>query len=159
MINLSTGLVTSLAGTYGFSALMNGGIIRLFDGQIPASADLAVPSGAKELARITTEGKTFYPVSDENDAGLEFSVSAPGNIISVGQWVLKGIALGTVTWFRWNWSGVDTNGYSVVNPRLDGTVGLTEQTGIAMALQNLNIAPGYTVTLDSVILTFPQTRM
>ena len=121
MIRLSTGLRNAIAGNDGLGAMMNGGIIRVFSGTQPASPDLS--PGSTELARITTEGKTFYSVTDPEGAGLIVAVVSPGALISVGEWRMKGIAVGTAGWFRWCWSQVDPLTESSFYPRIDGTIG------------------------------------
>lgn len=121
MPRLSTGLRNAMAGNYGLGAMMNGGVIRVFQGSRPSSPDQ--PHGSTELARITTEGRTFIPVTDPYNAGLLLSVVSPGGLVNQGNWHLRGVATGTAQWWRWNWSGEDTQGQSSAFPRVDGLVG------------------------------------
>lgn len=120
MIKLSTGLRNALISNYGLGIMMNGGVIKLYDGTMPSTPDN--PPDANELGFITTGGKLFYPPNDPNEAGLYLEALSPGGLINSGEWRLRGTASGTVTWWRWYWSGEETEAFSTFYPRVDGDV-------------------------------------
>ena len=121
MARFSTGLRNALIGYYGLGVMMNGGIIRVYGGERPASPD--DPPGTPELGRITTGGRVFIPDGDPYEAGLQVAVSSPGTLTGVGEWRLKGVAIGTPIWWRWCWSSADPLTPSQYYPRVDGLVG------------------------------------
>lgn len=121
MARFSTGLRNALASNYGLGVMLNGGIIRVYDGVIPSTPDK--PPFGTELGRITTQAKVFIPGNDVNAAGLQLAFVSPGTLTQGGDWKLKGLTSGTATWWRWNWSGPDPNAQSTLYPRIDGQVG------------------------------------
>lgn len=128
MAQFSTGLRNALAVNYGLGIMMNAGIIRVYGGEIPNTPD--DPPNATELARITTEGKVFIPGDDAVGAGLLLAHVSPGGLINAGEWRMKGLAVGTATWWRWCWSQPDPLTFSVIYPRVDGSVGTELQIGV-----------------------------
>jgi len=122
MARFSTGLRNALASEYGLGLMMNGGIIRVYGAQQPATPDS--PPGTPELGRITTEGRVFL-TGDPNNAGLYLQIISPGGIArdpDMGNWRLTGVASGTATWWRWQWRWADPNTESTFYPRVDGMV-------------------------------------
>jgi len=120
MARFSTGLRNSLASDYGLGLMMNGGVIRVYGGERPASPDEA--HEALLLGEITTEGKVFFPVDDPNDAGLLLALYSPGVLTNDGEWRLKGVNEGEAKWWRWFWRLADNNLQSTFYPRVDGLV-------------------------------------
>lgn len=153
MLKFSSGLLLAIMGTIGFAGAMQGGVVRIFSGPRPDSADDAIPGGATEIARITTEGRVFYPGADTEGAGLQFSLGAGGVLRNGGVWMLRGIATGTPSWFRMNWSGADANESSAYLPRVDGDVGMTEFYDLVLPLES--ISPGQTQRLGEFIARIP----
>ena len=122
MVSLSTGLRDALISQYGFGTMMNFGVIRVFGGTRPASADAA--AGSLPLAEITTEGRVFVPETDPNGAGISLQVISPGTVTHEGVLRIKGARTGLATWWRWSWLGADDLGYSLYTPRVDGDAGV-----------------------------------
>ncbi len=120
MANLSTGFRDALISLYGVGLLMNQGVVYVFDGDQPPSADDAAPA---PLATITTDGKTFVPQTDPNGAGILLEAVSPGMLKSVGQLRIKGNRTGVATWWRWCWLGPGGLVASTKCPRVDGSVG------------------------------------
>lgn len=147
MLSFSTGLLNSIIGERGFGAALYGGVVRVYSGQRPDSADLAIPLGCVEVARITTEGRIFYPGADTENAGLKLKITSDRTLENDGHWVLTGIANGVATWFRWNWAFADLNLDSTALPRLDGDVS-TSSAG-DLVLPFLQMIPARTHTLDT----------
>lgn len=137
MPRFSTGLRNALAVNYGLGIMMNGGVIRVYGGTLPASPDL--PPGATELGRITTDGLVFIPGDDLIGAGLSVIHISPGTLIKDGIWRLKGITSGTATWWRWYWGGADSMQTSTVLPRIDGRVGLELQLSTPLITPQTNV--------------------
>lgn len=140
MPRLSTGLRNAIAGNYGLGAMMNGGIIRVYDGTYPESTD--EPPNSVEVARITTEGRVFIPETDPNQAGLILIGVSPGGVTNAGGWVLRGIATGTAVWWRWCWRKTDHGETSLSLPRIDGLI------GDGLMLGTTAIYPSMTVMID-----------
>lgn len=149
MLSFSTGLLNSIIGERGFGAALYGGVVRVYSGQRPDSADLAIPLGCVEVARITTEGRIFYPGADTENAGLKLKITSDRTLENDGRWVLTGIANGVATWFRWNWAFADLNLDSTALPRLDGDVS-TSSAG-DLVLPFLQMIPARTHTLDTFV--------
>lgn len=149
MIRLSTGLRNAIMSNYGLGMIMNQGVIRCYNSSIPTTPDLA-PSGT-ELARITTEGLTFIPGDLTTGAGLSIALISPGTLINDGNWVLTGLASGNITWFRWNWAGLDSLSYSTLTPRIDGLVGTAGDLVLASTL----VTSSSRRQLDQFLFTLP----
>jgi hypothetical protein len=153
MLSLSTGLQMALVGNAGFSMAMGGGLIRIYSGPRPASADLPVPPTALELARITTMGRTFYPGNDTEGAGLFFRILPPGIVENDGRWGIVGIRAGQAAWFRWNWWNVDGNTESYSIPRIDGDVVVAGEIG-DLYLPSRTMAVGTSYFIDTFVASF-----
>lgn len=149
MLSFSTGLLNSIIGERGFGAALYGGVVRVYSGQRPDSADMAIPEGCVEVARITTEGRVFYPGADTENAGLKLKIASARTLENDGRWVLTGRVNGVATWFRWNWAFVDLNLDSTALPRLDGDVS-TSSAG-DLVLPFLQMIPARTHTLDTFV--------
>lgn len=147
-MRLSTGLLDILAVNYGLGAMMNGGVIRVYGSAYPASAD--DPPGAPTLGQITTEGRTFIPGDDQQQAGLLLAHVSPGALVGVGNWRLKGAAEGQAIWWRWYWAGADDQEYSILLPRADGIVG-TE-----LVLETTAITPSTNILIEQFRAVLPR---
>lgn len=148
MIRLSTALRNSLAASYGIMPHMQGGVIYVFGGDPPPSPDSAAyPDQA--LGVVTTEGLTFVPPDDLNNAGLQLEFVAPGTLINVGRWVLTATAAGEARWFRWYRKTFDTYEDSAYYPRIDGSI------GDVLVLVTPLLTVGKKTTIDSFRLQIP----
>ena len=152
MLRFSTGLRNALAAEYGLGAMMNGGVIRVYGGIPPASPDLA-PSST-HIGNITTDGKVFVPFDDPNGAGLMLQFIEPGGLMNFGAWVLKGIASGTASWFRWHWKWEDDLGDSSLYPRVDGDIGLTDSSS-ALRLSSRSITSTTAKLIETFVIQLP----
>lgn len=153
MLHLSTGLRANLAAGYGIGPMLIGGVIHVYQGTPPDSADDAA-SSSDLLGTITTDGKTFVPVYDPYDAGLLVQYVAPASLVNVGTWILRAGQTGIATWFRWRWLYTDPLTASTYYPRLDGSVG-SEFDVLTLPTQTLTL--GYTYPIDSFLLTIQDT--
>lgn len=152
MIRFSTGLRNALAVEFGLGVMMNGGVMRVYGGDMPASPDLA--SGTPLLGMITTEGKAFVPITDPNEAGLILSFISPGGLMNFGDWRLTGSATGTATWFRWHWRWEDDLVDSEFYPRIDGDIGLTSSLA-ALRLTSTSITATTNRQIEQFLMVLP----
>ena len=146
-VRFSTGLRNAVASTYGLGQMMNGGVIYVYGGTIPASPDNA--PGSAPLGIITTDGLMFTPGDNSNGAGLSLQTVSPGGLLNYGTWVLKGMNTGTATWFRWCWLDPDSFQESTYYPRVDGDI------GSAFILPVTNINPSTSLVIDSFLIVLP----
>ena len=147
-IRLSTGLRTNLAGTTGFGATFANGVIEVYSGAQPATADAAVTGTL--LGTVTLNSAAFTPGTATN--GLTFAAAAAGAVAKSGVWSFAGVAAGTAGWFRLKANAVDAGAISAVLPRLDGSIAVS---GADLNLSNVTIAVGAPTTVDSFTWTQP----
>ena len=148
MIRLSTKLRDNLAGTTGFASTFANGVIEIYTGAQPATADAAVTGTL--LGTVTLNSGAFTPGSPTN--GLTFAAAAGGVVSKSGVWSFNGIAAGTAGWFRLKGNAVDAGGVSSVLPRLDGSIAVS---GADMNLSNIAIAVSSPNTIDAFTWTQP----
>lgn len=144
-IRFSTGLRNKLLDTGSFKSIFQDGIIYIYSGSQPASADNAV-SGTL-LAKVTQNAGAFTFGVATN--GLEFEATAADGQLEkapaeVWQWL--GEAAGTAGWFRLMGNALDDLGASTTLPRMDGTIGTF---GADLNLSNVSIAISQTGTIDT----------
>ena len=125
---VSSGFKAGILGPQSFEQLMDGGIIRLYSGTQPDSADDAVPGPSVELGTIDSSG------------GLQYA-RAGGTVVKAAfqAWTLQGIATGTLGWFRIYANPADDGSASLSAVRIDGTIGPSGEMRL----------PAYTVTPDT----------
>jgi hypothetical protein len=134
-----------------FKDLFWGGVIRIYSGTQPTSANDA-ESGTL-LVEISLNSGTFVP--SEYTYGIQFGTASGGIISKLGGEVWSGtaVATGTAGWFRL-YDNSRTTGASTTGIRLDGTVGTT---GAQLIVSSTSISSGATVTIDTASFTFPLT--
>ena len=145
MIKISTGLRVALAVNGSLRSLLNGGLIRIYAGQVPASADLAL-GGAVLLNEISVGG---------NGGALTFEATAPLGILkkSVAEnWTGNNLSGGMPTFFRFVKPG-DSGDASVSAVRLQGTAG---QLGSDMFISSLPLVEGAPQAFSVFELTIPE---
>ena len=147
-IRLSTQLRTNLAGSTGFAATFANGIIEIYSGTQPATADAAVTGTL--LGTVTLASGAFTPGVSTN--GLTFAAAAAGAVAKSGTWSFNGVAAGAAGWFRMKGNAVDTGALSTVLPRLDGSIATS---GADLNLSNITIAVAAPNTIDSFTWTQP----
>lgn len=147
-VRLSTGARTALAGTTGFGALFANGVLEVYTGTQPATADAAVTGTL--LGTVTLNSGAFTPGVATN--GLTFAAAAAGAVAKSGVWGFNGIAAGTAGWFRLKGNAVDAGALSTVLPRLDGSIATS---GADLNLSNIAIAVGAPSTIDTFTFTIP----
>ena len=149
-IKLSTGLRTALAGATGFGATFEKGVIHIYSGPQPVTADSAAPGTL--LGVVTGDAGPFAFGSPTN--GLEFDPAAAGGVSksAVQEWKFRGLANGTAGWFRLMGNTSDALGQSTTSPRLDGSVGTS---GADLNLSNIAVTTGTPATIDVFAFGIP----
>lgn len=145
-VRLSTGARNALVGTdgKGFGELFNNGVMDIFTGAQPSSAD-AVETGTK-LARISSTSGTAA------EDGLKFGTTGSG-VLTIGTPAWTGLVLvdGVAGWFRFYGSG-GVAGTSNTAIRFDGAVGIS---GSDLDLTHTNLAKDATLTIKTATATQP----
>jgi hypothetical protein len=158
-LKISTGLqrqmLGGVMGAVTTTASLEHGILRLYSGTQPASADAAATGTL--LMEITVASGAFVHGSETN--GLDFELSGKSLIKSSSEvWSGVGLAAAgtgtTVGWCRFCGNPTDAGGISTTLPRIDGRV---STTGAELNLSNLTIVSGASTTVDSWSLAFPST--
>jgi len=152
-VRLSTKLRTQLVDDAGFAEIFANGIIDIYTGSQPGSADLAA-TGTK-VGRFTLAGGAFSAGTSTN--GLTFGTAANGAVAKSGTWSFSaGLATGTAGWFRLKTNaGADTDTDDSTNKalaRLDGSI---STSGADMNLSNVSITTSTPVTVDTFTFTIP----
>lgn len=147
-IRFSTGLRNNLAGTTGFAATFANGVIEIYTGTQPATADSAVTGTL--LGTMTLASGAFTPGSPTN--GLTFGAAANGAVSKTGTWSFVGIAAGTAGWFRLKGNAADTGLLSTTAPRMDGSCATS---GADLNISNIVVAIGAPNTCDTFVYTQP----
>lgn len=131
---LSTGFANAVNDTGSVKTLMANGVIRIYSGTQPATAD-AAETGTL-LMKITESGLAFTGNSPTN--GLNMGVSADGILAKDTTESWEGIGLaaastGTVAgWFRW-YANAETTGISTTAVRVDGAIGTSSSFELQMS--------------------------
>lgn len=112
---ISTGLRNHLLVTGSLKSALDGGVIRIYSGAVPADADAALG------------GATLLDTISNNDAGtgINLDTTPSGGVVQKAPaetWSGTPVATGAATFFRF--SGLaDAGGLSTTEKRLQGTVG------------------------------------
>lgn len=144
---VGTKLVSNNTGS--FQVLFLDGVLEIYSGSQPASADDA-EVGTK-LLRITVGSGAFTPGSPTN--GLEFDPVLDGVLSKASDEIWSGVGLvaGSAGWFRFY-----SNNYDSMNDgtavRFDGSVGTSNAQ---LNLSSVAIAVSATTTIDKFQITMP----
>ena len=150
----STGLITKLlgeqgvdSGANGLRGLMKAGVIRVYSGAQPVSADAAITGTL--LGSVTKDGAAFVECS----AGNGLTLLAPsGRTVSKSAdvWKYTGVAAGTMGWFRFQANATDDDTLSTSLVRIDGSVGITSGD---LRLTSVTSAISSSATIDTFVIT------
>ena len=142
-VRLSTGFRDMILGTNAFRDLFEYGVIHVYTGSQPTSADNAATGTL--LGKITEDAGAFTFGDTTN--GLLFAAPDDGIIAKDGNqtWQLEGIADGTAGWARLMGNALDDEGASETLPRIDFSVG---GSSADLVLNNTSIATGAVTTID-----------
>ena len=143
-IQLSSGLRDHMLITGSFKSGLDGGLLKIYAGAMPATAD-ADSSGLTVLCTISL---------DATGTGITFGSTVTAGILTKNTseiWRGQIAASGTATFFRFMAIG-DTGSLSTTNKRVQGTVNVV---GADINFSSVNfIAPNYKV-IDSLNVTLP----
>lgn len=139
-------LFTATGGSW--SDLLRNGVIRIFPGTQPSSADAT--EGTSHLVEISLNSGTFA-VGGVN--GINCNDASGGTLSKAADEVWSGVGVSdnTAGWFRW-YDKTRTTGASTSAVRLDGSVA---QSGAQLNMSNTAVTNGGTVTIDSLSATLP----
>ena len=158
MVRFSTGLRNDLLantanGGLGFSQIFLDGVIHIYTGLQPASADDAVAGTLVGI--VSQDGLAFVFGSPGN--GLEFEQPPVSGVLSKAvaeNWLFDGIVAGTAGWGRLMGNPVDNLASSTTLPRVDFNIATF---GADLNLSQVNIVAAAPNTIDTFTLTFPPT--
>jgi hypothetical protein len=147
-IRLSTGLRIALlggtGGTAGLKTLLDGGVMDIFTGSQPASADY-VETGTKLVRISSTSG---VGVND----GLRFGTAAAGVLpLTTPSWSGVVSVAGVAGWFRF-YGTTGTSGTSQTTWRFDGAVGVS---GADLNLSYTSLVVDSVLTVSTFSITEP----
>lgn len=144
-LRFSTQLKNDLLDSTGISASLDQGVIEIYSGVQPASAD--DPVTGVLLGRVQTDPNATFTEGVKDGVGISFDAASNGVLSKNGAetWQFKGIAAGTAGWFRFRGNAADAGGSSTVLPRVDGTIA---RTGGDLNLNVLSIAVDSINTID-----------
>lgn len=149
-LNLSTGFRNSLLIGEGWKEQFDGGVIQIYSGAQPDTADLSATGTL--LGTISIMGASFVPGLPANGLVYEISgvyVQKPDTDL----WYLRTVGAGTVGWFRVVGNATDT-GDSLTLARVDGAIG-TSAAPAEMVWDVTTVATDTTYRLDSFLFTLP----
>lgn len=142
-LKLSTGLRNAMLDSSNLRTTMNGGLIKVYDGTVPATADAAL-SGNTLLCTFSL---------NSTGAGINFDTAAVGDTLSKAPaevWAGNPAATGTGTFYRHVAVG-DDGTLSTTQARIQGELG----AGNEMLLATNVFTVGVNRALDAYSITFP----
>jgi len=147
MFLFSTGLKNDILGTSSLSALLTDGIVSLYAGTIPATAQDSI--GQAVLLNTYTDNSSAVGAGN----GLNFATPTGGSISKDAAQVWSGVAVatGTSTFFRFH-AQADTGTLSQIDVRIQGTVG---GNNADMFVQTNVITLGVNYTIDYFNIIIP----
>ena len=147
-VRFSTGLRNAMLGSTGLDAALTNGVIYIYSGAQPATADSAIAGVL--LGKVTVDAGAFAHGSPTN--GLNFDSPVAGVIAKAAaeNWQFNGVADGTAGWFRFAGNPNDDGTSSTTLSRIDGSIA---KTGGDMTLSNTAIVTAAPNTVDVFQLT------
>ena len=142
-LKLSTGLRNAMLDSSNLRTLLNGGLINVYDGTVPSTADAAL-SGNTLLCTFSL---------NSTGAGINFDTAAVGDTLSKAPaevWAGNPAATGTGTFYRHVAVG-DDGTLSTTQARIQGELG----AGNEMLLATNVFTVGVNRVLDAYSITFP----
>jgi hypothetical protein len=141
-IRFSTGLKNAVLGTSGLKGSLDAGVINIYSGAQPSSADTGA-SGVL-LGTVTIDAGATFPADY-----ISFDAPVDGVLAKAAleNWKFNGVTNGTAGWFRYiaDPASDDGSSTSTVHPRLDGSIA---RSGGDMNLSNTSITTGAPNTVD-----------
>jgi len=148
-IRLSTGLRDGMLNATGMKEAFTNGVLYLYTGAQPASADNAV-SGT--LLVIISKDEGAFAFGNASN-GLNLAVPSGGVVAkNADNWLGNGITDGTIGWFRLMGNPADALGSSTSLPRLDGSVA---NSGADLNLGNIIVTAAAPFGVNTFSFTLP----
>lgn len=142
-VKISTGLRNKLMDTGSLKSILAGGLIKIYSGTPPASADDAAT------------GTLLCTISNNSTGtGINFATTATGGVISKASgetWSGNNAASGTATYFRHVAAG-DDGTLSTTQARIQGTV---STVGADLNLSSVGLVSGAPQAIDYYSATLP----
>lgn len=143
-IKLSTGFRDHLLGTGDLQSALDGGVIRIYAGTEPATADAAL------------SGNTLLCTISNNSAGTGITMAAApaGGILSKNSaevWSGNIVASGTASFYRFSPLG-DTGALSTTDKRMQGDV---NTVGAALNFSNVSLVLNNSRVIDTFNIAQP----
>lgn len=144
------GTVVAVAQGGSLKDVMKDGVIKVYSGAQPASADDAVQGTL--LFTVTVGSSAWSAGAFAN--GLEFEDDPLSGEMEKNSEVWSGVAVatGVAGWFRFFANPTDGGTASTTLPRIDGSVGTS---GADLVMASTNIVTGRTYTIDTFKITLP----
>ena len=147
-LRVSTGmrnaLLSGASGSGGLKAILDGGVLDIFTGAQPASADY-VETGTKLVRISSTSGVG-------GTDGLRFGTAAAGiQPLTTPAWTGAVTVAGVAGWFRFYGTG-GTAGTSATERRMDGNCGIS---GADLTLTHTTLSLNSTLTITAANITQP----
>jgi hypothetical protein len=156
-VKFSTGVISRIfgkngtdTGADGFRGVFTNGVIRFYSGAQPASADAATTGTL--LGSVTIAGGAFVHGTATNGLNFGAPVLKVVSKAAAEDWKFKGIAAGTIGYFRFQGNATDDNLASTTLPRVDGSVGITSGD---LRLSTVTAAVDSIITIDAFSVTGP----
>ena len=159
-LKFSTGLKNqlwnSVRGAVSTTASLEHGVIYIYSGSQPATADAAATGPLLMIATVSSGAFVHGTATN----GLDFDAAAAGVMAKAVAEVWSGVGLAaagtgtTAGWFRHCGNPADNQGISTTLPRIDGRI---STSGAEMSLSNLTIVQGAATTIDTYSLSWPAT--
>ena len=142
--------IADFGGGNSFKELFRAGVLEIYSGTRPSDANNA--EAGDKLLRITKNSLEFTAGSETN--GLTFDDASSGQLDMPDGEIWSGLGLmdGTASYFRF-YANDYSNGANADAIRFDGSCGVGAGD---LRLSSTAILEGGTVTLDSVLYTFPR---
>jgi len=144
MSNFSTGAINYVMGTGSFKVAAQNGVIALFAGGLPASADAQIT--ATLLGYVTKDGLPFVAGSPTNGLNLDNPVSRVISKVPTDNWIFVPVANGTIGWFMYMGNAPDNLLASTTLFRFQGTCGLGSGD---LQMSSLNSRIGTNIVISS----------
>lgn len=142
-VRFSTGLRDSILDSDGLRTAMANGVIRVYSGAQPPTADSAATGTL--LLEITESGGAFTHGNPAN--GLNFDAPTNGLLSKAAAetWTGSGLADGNAGWCRFSGNPLDDGGASTTLARIDATIA---KTGGDVSISNSAIVSGQPNSVD-----------
>jgi hypothetical protein len=143
-IKISTALRNAILASGSVSSSLNGGLIKIYSGTVPASADSAL--GSAVLLCVISLNST--------GTGISFAASASGGILTKNLseiWSGTNVASGTASFYR-HTAALDTGESSTTQMRIQGSVGTA---GADLNLTSTSLINGAPQLIDYYSVAMP----